>query len=91
MFVYLLGLHNKATGLTDIQKDMIRDFAAGLSDNEIVKRTGGSASTVRNHRFVLKEKAKQAKLLLAIMELMDEGAKDASRFVPIHRTATVID
>ncbi|MCR2806100.1 DUF2087 domain-containing protein [Paenibacillus soyae] len=91
MLGYLLSLDKKATGLTDVQKDMIRDFAAGLADNEIVKRTGGSASTVRNHRFVLKEKAKQAKLLLAIMELMDAGAKEAPRFVPIHRTATVID
>lgn len=87
----LLSLDKKTTGLTDIQKDMIRDFASGFSDNEIVKRTGGSASTVRNHRFVLKEKAKQAKLLLAIMELMDAGSKDAPKFVPIHRTATVID
>lgn len=93
MLAYLLGLDKKATGLTDLQKDLIRDFASGLSDAEIVKRAGsGSASTIRNHRFVLKEKAKQAKLLLAIMELMETGVSpEAPRFVPIHRTATRVD
>lgn len=92
MLTYLLGLDKKATGLTDLQKELVRDFAEGLSDNEIVKKTGaGSASTIRNHRFVLKEKAKQAKLLLAIMELMDSGAVDAPKFIPIHRTATQVD
>ncbi|MBH5317397.1 DUF2087 domain-containing protein [Paenibacillus sp. GSMTC-2017] len=89
---YLLGLDKKATGLTELQKEMIRDFAAGFSDNEIVKRTGsGSASTIRNHRFVLKEKGKQAKLLLAIMELMEQGVTDAPQFVTIHRTAVQVD
>ncbi|MBB3110054.1 hypothetical protein FHS18_002121 [Paenibacillus phyllosphaerae] len=90
---YLLSLDKKATGLTDLQKELIRDFAAGLSDAEIVKKAGsGSASTIRNHRFVMKEKAKQAKLMLAIMDLMDRGASvDAPRFLPIHRTATQVD
>ncbi|MFC4101285.1 DUF2087 domain-containing protein [Paenibacillus xanthanilyticus] len=93
MLAYLLGLDKKATGLTDLQKELIRDFASGLSDAEIVKRAGsGSASTIRNHRFVLKEKAKQAKLLLAVMELMETGVSpEAPRFVPIHRTATRVD
>lgn len=93
MLGYLLGLDKKATGLTDLQKDLIRDFASGLSDAEIVKKSGsGSASTIRNHRFVMKEKAKQAKLLLAVMELMEAGVSiEAPRFVSIHRTATQVD
>ncbi|MFD0589873.1 DUF2087 domain-containing protein [Paenibacillus sp. GCM10027627] len=91
MLDYLLGLDKKATGLTDLQKELIQDFAAGRSDQDIVKRTGGSSSTIRNHRFVLKEKAKQAKLLLAITELMEKGVRNDPEFVPIHRTATKID
>lgn len=91
MLDYLLSLDKKATGLTDVQKELIRDFAEGLSDREIVQRTGGSASTIRNHRFVLKEKAKQAKLLLAVMELMESGTDYTPKFVPVHRTATVMD
>lgn len=92
MLAYLLGLDKKATGLTDLQKELVRDFADGLSDNDIVKKAGsGSASTIRNHRFVLKEKAKQAKLLLAIIELMESGNAGAPKFIAIHRTATQVD
>ncbi|WP_169083552.1 DUF2087 domain-containing protein [Paenibacillus sp. PL91] len=92
MLDYLLELDKKQTGLTDLQKELIRGFADHLSDTEMMGRTGaGSASTIRNHRFVLKEKAKQAKLLLAIMEMMEEGAVAAPRFVPVHRTARQVD
>ncbi|MUT67787.1 DUF2087 domain-containing protein [Paenibacillus sp. NEAU-GSW1] len=93
ILAYLLGLDKKTNGLTDLQKELIRDFSAGLSDADIVKKAGGgSASTIRNHRFVLKEKAKQAKLLLAIVELMEAGVSaDTPRFIPVHRTATQVD
>lgn len=92
MLGYLLGLDKKATGLTELQRELLRSFAAGESDAEIVRRAGsGSASTIRNHRFALKEKAKQAKLFLAIMELLDAGAEAGPRFVPVHRTATQVD
>jgi DNA-binding CsgD family transcriptional regulator len=93
MLSYLLALDKKATGLTDLQKELIQHFANGLADAEIVKRTGGgSSSTIRNHRFALKEKAKQAKLFLAVMELMDGGtAGGKQKFMPIHRTATQVD
>lgn len=89
---YLLALDKKQTGLTDLQKELIRGFADDLSDKEMMTLTGaGSASTIRNHRFVLKEKAKQAKLLLAIIEMMEQGAVAAPRFVPVHRSATQVD
>jgi len=92
MLEHLLELDKKMTGLTDLQKTLIRQFASGMSDKDIVQRSGsGSASTVRNHRFVLKEKAKQAKLLLAIMELMESGAADAPRFMPVHAGARQVD
>ncbi|WP_308638219.1 DUF2087 domain-containing protein [Paenibacillus silvisoli] len=92
MLQYLLELDKKATGLTDLQKQLIGAFASGMSDADTIKLTGGgSASTIRNHRFALKEKAKQAKLYLAIMELMDGGLAEGSKFVPIHRTAPIVD
>ncbi|WP_084134843.1 DUF2087 domain-containing protein [Paenibacillus harenae] len=92
MLEFLLELDKRATGLTDLQKELIGGFAAALSDSEMMERTGiGSASTIRNHRFVLKEKAKQAKLLLTILELMEQGAAAVPQFVPIHRTATQVD
>ena len=57
MLDYLLELDKKQTGLTDLQKELIRGFADNLSDNEMMSRTGaGSASTIRNHRFVLRKR-----------------------------------
>lgn len=92
MLSYLLSLDKKITGLTDLQKELIASFAAGLSDAEIVKQAGsGSTSTIRNHRFAMKERAKQARLYLAIMELLEEGDATGPRFVQVHRTATQVD
>jgi hypothetical protein len=83
MLTHLLNLDKKATGLTDLQKELIEDFAGGMSDTDIVKKNGsGSASTIRNHRFALKERAKQAKLFLAIMEMIDKGSVHAPKSVP---------
>ncbi|MFJ8413539.1 DUF2087 domain-containing protein [Bacillus paramycoides] len=92
MFDYLLNLDKKFTGLTDLQKKMVQFFHMGLNDKEIVKEMdGGSTSTIRNHRFTLREKMKQAKVFLALMELSEEKSKVQSKFVPIHRTATMVD
>ncbi len=92
MFDYLLNLDKKYTGLTDLQKKMVQFFHMGLNDKEIVKEMdGGSTSTIRNHRFTLREKMKQAKVFLALMELSEEKSKVQTKFVPIHRTATMVD
>ncbi|XEC93944.1 DUF2087 domain-containing protein [Paenibacillus tarimensis] len=92
MLSYLLTLDKKTTGLTDLQKELIESFASGISDTEIVKRSGsGSTSTIRNHRFALKERAKQAKLFLAIMELTENYMSGESKFVSFHRNATQVD
>ncbi|MGG0276815.1 DUF2087 domain-containing protein [Bacillus rhizoplanae] len=92
MFDYLLGLDKKLTGLTDLQKKMVQFFHMGLNDKEIVKEMdGGSTSTIRNHRFTLREKMKQAKVFLALMELSEEKATNQSKFLPIHCTATMVD
>ncbi|MDM5154293.1 DUF2087 domain-containing protein [Bacillus sp. DX1.1] len=92
MFEYLLGLDKKLTGLTDLQKKMVQFFHMGLNDKEIVKEMdGGSTSTIRNHRFTLREKMKQAKVFLALMELSEEKATNQSKFLPVHRTATMVD
>lgn len=71
----------KHTGLTDVQKHFITLLAQGLTDKEIVKRLGiGSTSTVRTHRFKLKEKQN----LLRDKKIEDD-------FVSIHKGATMVD
>lgn len=94
MFEYLINMNKRYTGLTDNQQAILKCFWQGLSDQEIVKKLGlGSASTVRNYRFKLREREKQAKIFLSIMSLIEDRAKrdDGQEFVPIHRRATMID
>lgn len=92
VFQYLLNLNKKYTGLTDHQKNLLNYFYEGYSDKEIVEAIGGgSTSTIRNHRFSLKEREKQAKIFLAIMELLEESGNRESKFINIHRGATMVD
>lgn len=92
MFEYLVNLDKKLTGLTEHQRNLLTYFYNGYSDSEIVKELeGGSTSTVRNHRFTLREKEKQAKVFLAIMELLDSKPARRQKFVSIHRSATMLD
>lgn len=92
VFDYLIGLNKKLTGLTDHQNRLLRLFYQGKNDAEVQMETGiGSASTIRNHRFVLKEKERQAKLFLTLMELLKEKDQHAPTILPPPKTATMID
>lgn len=92
VFDCLLNMDRKLTGLTEVQKTLMDMFYKGHSDNEIVKILGGgSTSTIRNHRFILREKEKQAKLFLAMMELLRIKNMNEENFTSIHRTAVMVD
>ncbi|HEU4964575.1 MAG TPA: hypothetical protein VFV52_12085 [Bacilli bacterium] len=80
VFEHLLGLGKKVTGLSEVQSTMLELFYQGLSDKEIVEHSDvGSPSTVRNHRFTLREKAKQAKVFLVLMSLLEQQEKKRER------------
>lgn len=92
-FEYLLSMDKKYTGLSEHQKELLTFFQSGLNDKEIVKELeGGSPSTIRNHRFKFREKEKQAKIYLAIMNVLN-GQKDKSTkdFIEIHKGAKMVD
>lgn len=92
VFDYLIKLDKKLTGLTDHQNRLLELFYQGKNDTEVQKETGiGSASTIRNHRFVLKEKERQAKVFLAMMELLKEKDAHAPEFIEMHHTAKMVD
>ncbi len=92
MFEYLIALNRRYTGLTDHQQNLLRLFYSGVSDKEIATKLDvGSTSTIRNHRFTFREKQKQAKVFLAIMELLEEGGSKDQGFICIPRSATMID
>ena len=86
----LLQLDKRWTGLTELQTQLINLFAGGVSDQEIASQLGtGSVSTIRNHRFLLREKLKQAKCFLAIGELMEELSQTKSTVPMAKIPATV--
>ena len=81
---FLLQLDKRWTGLTELQIRLIRFFAAGVADQDIAVELGsGSISTVRNHRFLLREKLKQAKIFLAIGKLMENQAEANAAQKPV--------
>lgn len=91
MFHYLLSMSKKYSGLTDLQKNLLRHFYEGFSDKEIAEKLEiGSTSTVRNHRFALREKEKQAKVYLAIMELLGI-AMERPKCSTARPTAAIVD
>ncbi|WP_102346274.1 DUF2087 domain-containing protein [Bacillus sp. Marseille-P3661] len=92
VFEYLLGMDKKLTGLTDHQKSLLHLFYQSKNDKDIQKELDiGSTSTIRHHRFALKEKERQAKTFLAMMELLKEKDQYAPAFLPVHKTATMVD
>mgnify|MGYP006278185477 CR=1 FL=1 len=96
IFNYLINMNKKYTGLTPTQKDILEYFYQGLSDKEIVEEQGGgSTSTIRNHRFKLNQKEKQARIFLTLMKLLErqdsQEMTDPQEFIEIHKGATMVD
>nr|WP_295969816.1 DUF2087 domain-containing protein [uncultured Bacillus sp.] len=92
VFAHLMGLDKKLTGLTELQNQLLRYFYQGMNDKEIKELTGsGSTSTIRHHRFSLKEKERQAKIFLTIFELLKEKDQHAPVFIPPHKNARMVD
>ncbi|MFJ3390802.1 helix-turn-helix transcriptional regulator [Lysinibacillus sp. NPDC086135] len=88
VFEALLQLNKEDTGLSDIQTELLKLFATGAPDKEIVNSTSAnSISTIRQHRFKLKEKEKQAKVFLAIMQALET----TKVYESIHKGATQVN
>ena len=85
-------LGSKYSAVTENQAQLLRLFRSGKSDKEIASSLEVSPSTVRHQRFTFREKAKQAKLYLAIYEeAMTEKPRSEEVLVPIHEHATQVD
>lgn len=81
VFDVLLSSGKENTGLTDQQSKMLQLIYHGKDDAEIQKELKiGSLSTIRNHRFVLRKKERQARVMTALMSLLNKqsvvGDKD---------------
>lgn len=88
----LLYAESKYNTFTDNQKEILAMMYSDLTDKEIANNLGVSPSTVRHQRFMFREKAKQAKMYLAVYEqILDKKPSDEDAIVPIHSNATMVD
>ncbi len=88
----LLNSDTKYNTLTDNQKELLTLFNSGMPDGDIAKKLGVSASTIRHQKFTFREKAKQAKLYLAIFEnVFDDKPANEEAIVTIHNQAMYYD
>lgn len=77
MLRVLLDLQKEKNGLTDLQKTVVECLARGLSDREIGKALGGrTESTVRNHRFQLRRRITEARILAAIAGILETAERE---------------
>ncbi|OGM06037.1 MAG: hypothetical protein A2008_09360 [Candidatus Wallbacteria bacterium GWC2_49_35] len=74
VFSHLIKLDRRLTGLSEHQRSLMKLFYEGESETAIRKKLGiGSASTIRQHRFALREKERQAKIFAVLAELLNES------------------
>ncbi len=90
-FGYLLDLLKQWKGVSDPQAKLLEAFFQGDDDRKIASKLGISRSTVRNHRFRMKERARHAKVFLAIMKILEERQKPESRLVDFPANARMSD
>lgn len=94
---YILNQEPSLSGISEVQQQILKLMSEGKDDKTIAQIIGIAQSTVRNHRFKLREKEKQAKLFLALMQSLEEKTNrsisqaDAGIIEEIHPSATMID
>lgn len=90
LFTILCGFDKRYTGLTPNQRELLTLMHAGLSDAQIASRMGVTASTIRHQRFTFRERAKQARMYLAIYELACRGST-GEELIEIPSGASMLD
>lgn len=69
---WILQKNADKLGVSDSQHQLLQCMSRGMSDREIATEMGIALSTVRNHRFRLREKEKQCRLFLGMMQSLQE-------------------
>lgn len=97
MLDYLLNMNSSFIGISETQKDVVKLMAEGLSDKEIAKELNVTPSTIRSHRYKLREKEKQAKLFMTMMNLLSNATmKKVNKLedeviIDAHKSSTTLD
>lgn len=71
----VLNLPNEVTGISQSQKKIMNLLGLDLTDEEIAEQLEISTSTIRNHRFKLKEKKRQALYFISAIEMLERRNK----------------
>ncbi len=94
----IMSCDKKYTGITENQKELLSMIHSGMTDSEIAKKMSVAPATIRHQRFTFREKAKQAKLYLAIYELAFQGAEknknlpeSKDEIIDVHSGAKMVD
>jgi len=91
-FHELLLAVSPVLSLTERQKELLTLFQSGMSDGDIAKRLGLSASTVRHQKFMFRERAKTARLFLALWGMAENSKNNKqAEILPVHERATMVD
>ncbi len=94
---FLLEKEPGAIGISEAQRQILMLMSEGLDDKQIAQRMEVAPSTVRNHRFKLREKEKQARLFLALMGALEQKTdrqmekSDQGVLEEVHLAATMTD
>lgn len=98
MFDYMVHMNKSYTSLSENQKEVLVLMYKGASDAKIAKELSLSESTIRNYRFKFREKEKQAKIFLAIINSINNqtaissgSQKDTNPLIEPHLGARQID
>lgn len=77
-YKFLLNLDKKHTGISERQKEIFEIFYERSDNHEIAKKLETSPSTVRSYKFKNHAKIRQAKIFLAIGNLLEEKSNKST-------------
>ncbi|TMW71522.1 DUF2087 domain-containing protein [Alteribacter natronophilus] len=84
----MLALSKKQTGLSEVQQQVLGRMLEGQTDEQIAAGLGfTSLSTVRQYRFKFREKTRQARVMLALMDAYEQSEKNGD----VHKGAKMVD
>ena len=79
VFYGLTGLDKQIHGLSDSQKDILEGMYLEKDNREMGQEMGISPATVRTHKFNLQRMKREAKILLAVLEQIENEEIAAER------------
>lgn len=82
----LLGMNANDMGISELQLQLLNFFSDGLSDKEIAEHMNVANSTIRNHRYKLRERERQNKLFISLMELLKKDGLGSKGSLQVERT-----